>query len=135
MDNIEESVATPNVVPNEVSPQVSPSETGKSLDQDVAVATSELPGQDDSEKRKGKIALVAGIVVAVVNLALAFLKLPFYEIVSLVTGLSFLIALALLVPKQYRYISRKYLLGLFGTLVGLGIISFVAVFVLAAIGK
>ena len=91
--------------------------------------------QQENWKQKGTPFLIAGVVIAIINIALKGLKVPFTGIVSQITGMSIFIALILVFLKEYRNIGRKYLIGIFGTLIGGMIIGFILTLVVVAIKK
>lgn len=104
------------------------------MDQNTLTNSPDAASQENI-KKKGNYFLIAGIVVAIISAALNGLKLPFYEIFSQITGVSIFIALILLFLKDYRYIGKKYLLGIFGTLIGAMILSFIVVLIIGIIKK
>lgn len=95
----------------------------------------EIPKYPEVNKKSGKLFLIAGIVIALANALLLFLNLPVVGALNQVTGITILIAIILLFIKKYRYIGKKYLLGLIGTLIAGVVVGFVLTLILVAIKK
>jgi len=91
-----------------------------------------MPKQE-SPKKKGIEFLIAGIVAALAIILLSVLKFPFVEILILVVQISVVVAIATLFLKDYRYMGKKYLLGLFGGLIVIAIVGLILSFVFVAI--
>jgi hypothetical protein len=100
----------------------------------MGMGTPEMPKQQNL-KQKGTPFLIAGILIAILNVALKGLKLPFADIISQITGISIFIAIILLFLKEYRHIGKKYLIGIFGTLIGTVVFGFILTLIVAAMKK
>lgn len=85
--------------------------------------------------KKGKMSLLIGVSMALINIIINLLLPIGQNIFSLITGFSILIAIIFLFIKDIRYIGKKYLLGFFGTALGIAIVGFVGLLIIGFIKK
>lgn len=85
--------------------------------------------------QKKKVALTVGIIYAIVSMVFEYLQTSLSEINYQVSGFVFLVSIILLFKKEYRTVSKWFLAGFLGTLLGILIINLLSSIFLISINK